>query len=43
MLTQAKRSFLNNDNITIPNSKIVVTISIPNPDEQVEIVQQNVT
>lgn len=33
MLTRAKKSFLNNNNIAIQNSKVVVTISILNEDE----------
>ncbi len=38
MLTRERKSLLNNDNVAILNSKIVVTISVPNPDEQVVIV-----
>ena len=43
MLPKARKSLLNNNNIAIQNSKIVVTIPILNPDEQVVIVQQNAT
>ncbi len=43
MLTKARTDLLNNDNITILNSKVVVTIPILNPDEQVVIVRQNAT
>ncbi len=43
MLTRARRGLLNNDDVTILNSKVAVTIPILNPDEQVVIVQQNAT
>ncbi len=43
ILTRARRGLLNNDDIAILNSKVAVTIPILNPDEQVVIVQQNVT
>ncbi len=43
MLTRAKRGLFNNDDVVILNSKVVVTISIQNPDEQVVIVQGNAT
>ncbi len=33
MLTRARKGLLNNDNIAILNSKIVVMIPILNPDE----------
>ncbi len=43
MLTRARRSLFNNDDIVILNSKIAVMISILNPDKQVVIIQQNAT
>ncbi len=43
MLTRARKSLLNVDDITILNSKIVVTIPILNPNEHVVMVQRNAT
>ncbi len=38
ILTRARRSLLNNDNVAILNSQVAVTIPILNPDEQVVII-----
>ncbi len=38
MLTRARRGLLNNDNVAILNNKVVVTIPILNPDEQMVII-----
>lgn len=43
MLTKARRGFLNNNNIAIPNNEVVVTIPILYLDKQVVIIQQNTT
>ncbi len=43
MLTRARKGLFNVDNITILNSKVVVIISILNPNEYVVMVQRNVT
>ncbi len=43
MLTRARRGLLNNNDATILNSKVAVTILILNLDEQVVIVQRNAT
>ncbi len=41
MLTKARKSLLNVDDVTILNSKVAVTIPILNPNELVVMVQQN--
>ncbi len=41
MLTRARQGFLNVDDTTILNSKVVVIIPILNPNEYIVMVQQN--
>lgn len=37
ILTRARKNLLNNNDITIPNNKVLVIISISNPDKQIVI------
>ncbi len=43
MLRRARRGLLDNNDVAILYSKVVVMIPILNPDEQVVIVQRNAT
>lgn len=43
MLTRTRKSLLNNNDVTILNNKVVLTLPIHNPEENVVIVQRNVT
>lgn len=43
MLTRARKDLFNNNNVAILNNKVALTIPIYKLDENIVIVQQNIT